>query len=101
MLRGEGGQERLPEPYIIMLDLNMPRMDGAQFLKELRRDPKLTKTIVFVLSTSDDDRDKCAAYREHVAGYLLKSNAGKDFINHLQMIRSFMISVELPPSPKQ
>src|ERR1700683_338006 len=62
MLRGTNGRERLPRPFLILLDLNMPRMNGVEFLQELRRDAELKKSIVFVLTTSDADDDKVEAY---------------------------------------
>jgi CheY-like chemotaxis protein len=57
---------------IILLDLNMPKMNGIEFLRELRADPILSVTPVVVLTTSNDDRDKIEAYHLNVAGYLLK-----------------------------
>ena len=52
MLRGTGGKKQLPSPYIVLLDLNMPRMDGLEFLDELRQDPALHRSVVFVMTTS-------------------------------------------------
>src|SRR5690606_38990460 len=57
---------------IILLDLNMPRMNGIEFLQELRKDPELASIPVVVLTTSNDDHDKVKAYDLHVAGYLVK-----------------------------
>ena len=51
-LRGENGHEKVPEPLLMLLDLNMPRMGGIEFLEELRRDPVLRRTLVFVMTTS-------------------------------------------------
>ena len=96
MLRGTPGGEAVPAPHIILLDLNMPRMGGLEFLEELRKDQELSDSIVFVLATSDDDRDKVAAYSHHVAGYLLKTRAGTDFLNVVQMLEKFRISVQFP-----
>jgi CheY-like chemotaxis protein len=71
MLRGTNGCSRLPRPFLILLDLNMPRMDGIEFLNELRKDEDLRKSIVFVMTTSDADEDKVKAYNLGVAGYIL------------------------------
>ena len=97
MLRGVNGKARLPRPYIILLDLNMPRMTGIEFLESIRADDELRRSLVFVLTTSDDDRDKVAAYDNIVAGYVLKSDAGSDFLNLVQMIEKVMITIQFPP----
>ncbi len=96
-LRGENGKERIPRPYVILLDLNMPRMNGIEFLKAIRGDAGLSKSIIFVLTTSQDDRDRSAAYDNHVAGYITKSEAGRDFLNLVQMLERFVIVVQFPP----
>ncbi len=54
VLRGENGQDQLKQPYLITLDMNMPVMDGVEFLKTIRQDAELKSSIVFVLMTSDD-----------------------------------------------
>src|SRR6476659_10219357 len=68
MLRGENGYTALPPTRrIILLDLNMPRMGGIEFLRELRADPELSTLPVIVLTTSGEERDKVEAYRLNVA----------------------------------
>lgn len=96
-LRGENDYEPLPRPYIILLDLNMPRMNGLEFLENLRADPDLHRSIVFVLTTSNRDEDRLAAYNGHVAGYILKSRAGEDFLEVTKLLRSYWRIIEFPP----
>lgn len=96
MLRGTKGNERVPDPYLILLDLNMPRMNGIEFLKELRGDPKLHSNIVFVLTTSNDDRDKVSAYQYNVAGYVVKSEVGEDFMHLISLLEDFKVLVQFP-----
>ncbi len=97
MLRGTNGRERVPHPYLILLDLNMPRMNGIRFLEELRRDAELDDSIVFVLTTSSSDEDKLAAYKQHIAGYVVKADAGAEFLKLVQMLERFVITVQFPP----
>ena len=96
ILRGENGQERLEKPYLILLDLNMPRMTGFEFLDELRRDPELHCALVFVMTTSSAEEDRVKAYDKNVAGYMLKSNAGDTFLNALSMLDHYWRVVEFP-----
>lgn len=102
--RARDGQEALDQlrsgaiaaPYIILLDLNMPRMGGLEFLQVLRTDPALTHAVVFVLTTSKSDEDLVAAYREHVAGYVLKQHMDRDFLEVISLIEHYWRLVELP-----
>lgn len=96
VLRGEDGTPPLQQPLMVLLDLNMPRMGGLEFLEELRSDPELSKTIVFVLTTSNADRDRTAAYEKQVAGYLLKTDAGQDMQKHVPMLQKFLQSIQFP-----
>ena len=96
-LRGEEGYARIPAPYLILLDLNMPRMNGIEFLQFLRQDIQLRSSIVFVLTTSNSDRDKVAAYREQIAGYLLKQRSGVNFSDLVNMLDFYWRVVEFPP----
>ncbi len=99
MLRGKstGETKEIPKPYIVLLDLNMPRMNGIEFLEELRKDEELHKTIVFVLTTSDDDRDKSAAYDKNIAGYLVKSKVGVGFVEAVNLLDNYWKVAECPP----
>lgn len=78
---------------IIFLDLNMPGINGLEFLQELRTDPRTRRAIVFVLTSSVHKRDIVAAYEKNVAGYFNKSQ-----INALlDVMESYSEHVEFPP----
>jgi CheY-like chemotaxis protein len=83
-------------PYIILLDLNMPRMGGLEMLEELRGDKNLTNNVVFVLTTSKDDEDKFAAYSQNIAGYILKENLQNGFDELVKLLDHYWRIVELP-----
>ena len=95
-LRGEDPQRRVPRPRLILLDLNMPRMNGHEFLQALRADEKLTDDIVFVLTTSDADTDRVRAYHQHVAGYMVKAAVGPQFSRLAQLLIDYQASVRWP-----
>ncbi len=96
ILRGLNGKEKLHAPYILLVDINMPRMDGLTFVKELRKDMDLSKTVVFILTTSKRDQDKKAAYDLNVAGYMIKETLGEDFKNLSELLGYYGLIVELP-----
>jgi CheY-like chemotaxis protein len=98
-LRGPFGRELALTPHLVLLDLNMPMMNGIEFLDEVRRDPDLRRTIVFALTTSDTDEDKRAAYERHVAGYLVKSHLGVSYSSLTHMLESYWRIVEFPNPP--
>ena len=96
LLRGEGC-DPLSKPYMIVLDINLPRMNGHEFLDELRKDPELKGSIVFVLTTSDSEGDKLAAYNKNVAGYMLKSRVGEQFLRLTELFDHYWRIIEFPP----
>lgn len=96
MLRGTNGRQRLPRPYLILLDLNMPRMDGIEFLRELRKDEALRRSIVFIMTTSAADADKAKAYDLGVAGYIVKSNPANAFLEATALLDVYCRVIELP-----
>ena len=81
---------------LILLDLNMPRMNGIEFLREVRRDAELQHTPVVVLTTSNDERDKIEAYNLNVAGYLLKPVTFINFVEVMAALNKYWSLVELP-----
>ena len=97
ILRGDKHKSALESPFIILLDLNMPQMNGIEFLRELRRDRLLKHHIVFILTTSSDERDLLKAYEKNVAGYILKSEAGENFMQLIEMLEKFIITIQFPP----
>jgi CheY-like chemotaxis protein len=81
---------------IVLLDLNMPRMNGIEFLHELRKDPDLASTPVVVLTTSNNDRDIVEAYDLNVAGYLVKPVMFADFCELMATLNNYWTLVEMP-----
>ncbi len=78
ILNGQDDVPPPPRPYIILLDINMPKMDGIEMLAELRSErtaPSARNSIVFILTTSEAEQDRERAYAHNIAGYLVKSNA--------------------------
>lgn len=90
------GGEIPGERRLILLDLNMPRMNGIEFLAELRGDPELAATPVVVLTTSNNDRDRVQAYDFNVAGYLLKPVTFSDFAELMAALNKYWTLVEMP-----
>ncbi len=84
------------ERRLILLDLNMPRMNGIEFLQELRSDPDLAATPVVVLTTSNDDQDKIDAYNLNVAGYILKPVTFSSFCERMTALNKYWTLVEMP-----
>ena len=99
---GVEGLERLrdgtvPEDRrLVLLDLNMPRMNGIEFLRELRADPVLRLTSVVVLTTSAEDRDRVEAYNLNVAGYIIKPVTLVAFVDIMATLNRYWAVNELP-----
>ncbi|MCJ8296675.1 MAG: response regulator [Colwellia sp.] len=86
----------ITRPLVILLDLQMPRMGGLEFLKELRADENLLDLVVFVLTTSKSDEDMLSSYRQHIAGYFVKGEAGENFLDIVNVLDSYWKVVHLP-----
>jgi CheY-like chemotaxis protein len=81
---------------LVLLDLNMPKMNGIEFLRELRKDPQLRPTPVVVLTTSSEEKDKIEAYDLNVAGYLLKPVKFMSFVDLMAALNKYWTLVEMP-----
>jgi CheY-like chemotaxis protein len=81
---------------IVLLDLNMPKMNGIELLRELRNDPALAPTPVVVLTTSNNDRDKIDAFNLNVAGYLVKPVTFAEFSELMVTLNKYWTLVEMP-----
>jgi CheY-like chemotaxis protein len=81
---------------LVLLDVNMPRMNGLEFLRALRADPLLQATPVVILTTSADERDRREAYRLNVAGYFLKPVTSVAFFELMSALDRYWSLVEMP-----
>ncbi|MBX3461380.1 MAG: response regulator [Planctomycetes bacterium] len=88
-LRGEGEFAGAPRPDIILLDLNMPRMDGHTMLEKLRSDPKLAGIPVTVLTTSTADADVSASYARGANAFVTKPAEYEKFVELLSALGQF------------
>ena len=87
----------IPGPRrLILLDLNMPKMNGLEFLRALRADPALRSLSVVVLTTSDDERDRIEAYNLNVAGYILKPVTFTAFVEAIATLNTYWTINEFP-----
>jgi CheY-like chemotaxis protein len=95
-LRGENGRPKLPKPHLILLDLNMPRMNGLEFLEAIRADKDLKRSVVFMITTSKAEEDKTRAYAQHVAGYIVKQDPANTFLQAVALLEHYWKIVEFP-----
>ena len=96
ILRGENGQTKLAKPHLILLDLNMPRMNGLEFLEAIRADDDLKSAIVFMITTSKAEEDKARAYGHNVAGYIVKQDPANTFMQAVTLLEHYWKIVEFP-----
>ena len=97
ILRGSDNQINIPQARrIILLDLNMPKMNGIEFLRALRADKQLQSIPVIVLTTSNEDKDKVEAYKLNVAGYILKPVTFSNCVETVATMNKYWNLVEIP-----
>ncbi|GAB5557905.1 MAG: response regulator [Schleiferiaceae bacterium] len=85
-----------PKPKIVLLDLNMPKMNGIEFLEAIREDEDLHRLSVFMMTTSNEESDKIKAYNLNVAGYIIKPLSMDSFINAVSTLNSYWTLCEFP-----
>jgi CheY-like chemotaxis protein len=97
VLRGSDGQPSAIPSYrrLILLDLNMPKMGGIEFLQQLRSDPVLRNIPVVILTTSDQDCDRIDAYSLNVAGYILKPVTFANFVEMMGALNRYWTFSEM------
>ncbi|QDZ39199.1 response regulator [Euhalothece natronophila Z-M001] len=96
LLKGKSNEKMPPDNRLVLLDLNMPKMGGIEFLHQLRADPSLQATSVIVLTTSDEDRDRVEAYKLNVAGYIIKPVTFDKFVDMIAVIDQYWQLNQLP-----
>lgn len=83
------------KPFLVLLDLNLPRLNGLELLAEIRKDPTLSNAVVFVLTTSKAEEDKHTAYQHNIAGYIIKSQMSDGVMRAMEMLHGYWRVVEL------
>ncbi|MEO7982303.1 MAG: response regulator [Sporichthyaceae bacterium] len=92
-LRQEGEYAGLPRPDLVLLDLNLPRMDGRQVLDAIKSDPELSSIPVVVLTTSEAEDDVLNSYSLHANAYVTKPVDFERFISVVRQIDDFFVKV--------
>lgn len=90
ILKGEQAGSELRRPFIVLADLNMPRMNGLELLAEIRKDDHLRPTPVFILSTSRHPTDLAIAHRHNVAGYLRKPLSFEEYQHTIRTFTDYL-----------
>jgi len=89
MLSGDGKEKIDPPPGLILLDLNLPRMSGIEFLENMRKDPELQEIRIIVLTSSNEPRDRAAAFKYEVDDYIVKPHSFEEFNRVIATVLTF------------
>ncbi|MEG3438662.1 response regulator [Pannus brasiliensis CCIBt3594] len=98
LLRGVDGSppELSAHQLLILLDLNMPKMGGLEFLQEIRADSHLKTIPVVILTTSNQDQDRMEAYQLNISGYILKPVTFSNFVETMATLNKYWTLCEMP-----
>jgi len=97
-LRREDNHRDAPKPDLILLDLNMPRMNGREFLAAIKQDEKLAAIPVVVLTTSEAERDVVASYKLGASGYITKPVDMDQFISAIRQLNDYWFTLARLPA---
>ncbi|MFW5947619.1 MAG: response regulator [Gemmatimonadota bacterium] len=97
-LRREGVHADAPRPDLVLLDLNLPRKDGREVLREIKEDPSLRRIPVVVLTTSEAEQDVLDAYEHRANAYIVKPVDFEQFFRTIQTLEDFWLTVVRLPS---
>jgi len=81
---------------LIVLDMNMPKMGGIEFLQELRQDIRIRSIPVVILTTSNQQQEKIEAYRFNIAGYIIKAEVFTKFVETIAILNKYWTLCEIP-----
>ena len=98
-LHHRGAHVNAPRPGLILLDLNLPIMDGREVLAAIKKDPSLKRIPVIILTTSSSDEDIIKSYDLHANSYISKPVDYQQFLAVIEQIESFWLSIVTLPTP--
>lgn len=98
LLRGEGDHagRAIEGDYLLLLDINMPRVDGVEVLRQVKADPRLATTPVIILTTTDDPREVERCYQLGCNVYITKPVAYDQFVEAIRQLGLFLQVVKVP-----
>ncbi len=93
--------ENNAKPCVILLDINMPKMNGIEFLKIIKADEKFKKIPAIVLTTSKDDQDRVTTFQLSIAGFIVKPVDYMKFVDAMRIVNLYWTLSELPNSNEE
>jgi CheY-like chemotaxis protein len=99
LIRKNNGVTPAGAQFLLLLDINMPRIDGVEVLRQLKADPRTARTPVIMLTTTDDPREVERCYRLGCSVYITKPVRYEDFVEALKRLGMFLEIVKLPSGP--
>lgn len=96
ILTQDAQSQTVPRPFVVLLDINMPRMNGHEFLAALRENEVVNAARVIVFTTSDNQKDLALAYKNNASGYIVKPNSSSELIDVLKSLTCYWEICEHP-----